>query len=421
MNQLLNEFGGWFGYLQRQAVLWQLVGTVAIVMGVHLAALPHRRRRPISPVVRDLIKLGLMLVWAALLRLLGQAQGLVLFFAGLQAIWIGLEVLRLLLVRRIDPRTVGNLYTQLLKPGFFIGATMALVQKLDSISDLAGIPLGTYFGSPINLGQLFTAVATLYLLITASGLPSIWLAWLLQRSIGITQSSRRAMELMIRYLLVGIGILLVVDQLGIKGNGLLAVAGGLSVGLGFGIKEVFSNFVSGLWLLVEGSVRPGEVLIIDSDPCEVRSLGLRAAVLWRQRDNAELVIPNQTFFTTTTTTYTGSDTLRRSQVLVSAAYRHDPAEVQDLLVRIASSCAGVLSAPPPAAFFLSYGDSSINYTVRFWIANPMNNLSICNEVAKAIWHTFQEQGIEIPFPQMVLHDDRSGAQTAAYPNLNAQL
>jgi small-conductance mechanosensitive channel len=181
------------------------------------------------------------------------------------------------------------------------------------------------------------------------------------------------------------------------------------VGLGFGIKEVFSNFVSGLWLLVEGSVRPGEVLFIDGDPCEVRSLGLRAAVLWRNRDNAELVIPNQTFFTSTTTTYTGSDSLRRSQVLVSAAYRQDPDEVMALLEATASGCTRVLAEPAPMGLLLSYGDSSINYAVRFWIANPMDNVGICSEVANAVWHAFKEQGIEIPFPQLVLHP-QSAAQ-----------
>jgi small-conductance mechanosensitive channel len=133
----------------------------------------------------------------------------------------------------------------------------------------------------------------------------------------------------------------------------------------------------------------------------VRSLGLRAAVLWRDRDNAELVIPNQTFFTTTTVTYTGSDTLRRSQVLVSAAYRHDPAEVISLLEATARSVPRVLATPPPKGLLLRYGDSSIDYAVRFWIANPMHNVSVCSEVQAAIWRAFRERGIEIPFPHQV--------------------
>jgi len=142
-----------------------------------------------------------------------------------------------------------------------------------------------------------------------------------------------------------VGILWALDHIGFNRTAILTVAGGLSVGLGFGIKEVFSNFVSGIWLLFEGSVRPGEVLFIDGDPCEVRSLGLRAATLWRDRDNAELVIPNQTFFTATTTSFTRTDRMRRCQVQVGVAYRHDPREVVALLEGVAQGVERVLATP----------------------------------------------------------------------------
>jgi small-conductance mechanosensitive channel len=227
------------------------------------------------------------------------------------------------------------------------------------------------------------------------------LAWLLQRALVMSDGSRRAVAVILRYMAVGGGLFWVANHLGLNATAILTIAGGLSVGIGFGIKEVFSNFISGLWLLLEGSVRPGDVLFVDGDPCEVRSLGLRAAVLWRDRDNAELVIPNQTFFTAPTTTYTGSDRLRRSQVLVGAAYRHDPAMVVALLEATAREVPGVLADPPPRGLVLSYGDSAIQYALRFWIANPMNNISICSAVNTAVWEAFRHEGIEIPFPQRV--------------------
>jgi small-conductance mechanosensitive channel len=217
----------------------------------------------------------------------------------------------------------------------------------------------------------------------------------------MSDGSRRAVAVILRYITVGAGLLWVANRLGFNATAILAIAGGLSVGLGFGIKEVFSNFVSGMWLLLEGSVRPGDVLFIDGDPCEVRSLGLRAAVLWRSRDNAELVIPNQTFFTATTTTYTGSDRLRRTQVLVGAAYRHDPASVVALLEATARKVPGVMADPAPCGLVLSYGDSAIQYALRFWIPNPMNNISTCSAVNTAVWKAFRDEGIEIPFPQRV--------------------
>jgi potassium efflux system protein len=173
------------------------------------------------------------------------------------------------------------------------------------------------------------------------------------------------------------------------------------VGVGFGIKEVVSNFISGLWLLIEGSVRPGDVLIVDGEACQVRRLGPRAATLWRDRDNAELLIPNQTFFTNATVTYTHTDSLRRSQVAVGVAFHHPPDEVIALLERTSAAVEGVLAEPPPRAFLLSYGDSAIQYVVRFWIASALANTSTCSAVQQAIWQAFQNQSIEIPYPHQV--------------------
>jgi len=241
----------------------------------------------------------------------------------------------------------------------------------------------------------------IYIVLVGCGPPAAGLAWLLQRALAMSHGSRKATELMLRYTVVGLGLVSVAVNLGLNTTALIAVAGGLSVGLGFGIKEVFSNFVSGLWLLFEGSVRPGEVLILDGDACEVRRLGLRATLLWRGRDNAELLIPNQTFFTQATTTYTGSDRMRRSQVNVAAAYRHDPAAVIALLEATALQVPGVLSTPAPKALLLNYGDSAINYILRFWITNPMDHPALCSDVSRAIWQAFREHEIEIPFPQQV--------------------
>jgi small-conductance mechanosensitive channel len=205
----------------------------------------------------------------------------------------------------------------------------------------------------------------------------------------------------LHYAVVGMGLLWILERLGVNRTALVAVAGGLSVGVGFGIKEVVSNFISGLWLLIEGSVRPGDVLIVDGEACQVRRLGPRAATLWRDRDNAELLIPNQTFFTNATVTYTHTDSLRRCQVAIGAAFHHPPAEVIGLLEHTAAAVEGVLPSPPPRAFLLSYGDSAIQYGVRFWIASALANTSTSSAVQQAIWQAFRERGIEIPYPHQV--------------------
>ena len=400
MEQLLHEVIGWLGYLQRASVVSQLllVALPALAVGVLQRQLPAEAglRSWLRPLAVGVIALGSILLAQG-----GYPWRFALSLGMLYLGWQGLGLLPDLLSRWLPVSAIHQLESRLLRPAYLLLVALAIINQLDSVRDLAAIPSGQWFGVPLTLGRVFTAGLIVYLVIVGSGPPARGLAWLLQRALVMSDGSRRAVAVILRYMAVGGGLFWVANHLGLNATAILTIAGGLSVGIGFGIKEVFSNFISGLWLLLEGSVRPGDVLFVDGDPCEVRSLGLRAAVLWRDRDNAELVIPNQTFFTAPTTTYTGSDRLRRSQVLVGAAYRHDPAMVVALLEATAREVPGVLADPPPRGLVLSYGDSAIQYALRFWIANPMNNISICSAVNTAVWEAFRHEGIEIPFPQRV--------------------
>jgi small-conductance mechanosensitive channel len=400
MKELLLEIFGWLGYLERPAVLLQ----VGLVIAVLLLTRQARRRRwlPALPVLAY-PPLGLLALalGCGVLALMGLPQGLASLL-GLQWLgWFAINLLHQPLARWLPPQRLHQLESRLLRPAYLVGAGLLLIREVDNVTDLAVIRLGELLGVSVSIGKLFNALVVVYLVLVGCGPPAAGLAWLVQRSLGLSDGSRKALELMLRYLVVSLGLVGVAMHLGINTTALIAVAGGLSVGLGFGIKEVFSNFVSGIWLLFEGSVRPGEVLMLDGDPCEVRRLGLRATLLWRNRDNAELLIPNQTFFTTATTTYTASDRMRRSQVSVGAAYHHEPATVIALLEATALSVPKVLPTPPPKGLLLNYGDSAIHYALRFWIANPMDNVGICSDVNQAIWQVFRQNGIEIPFPQQV--------------------
>ena len=400
MRELLLEVLGWLGYLERPTVLLQLGVAIGLMVLRRFAArrnwLPRLRPQHYTP-----LALVVLAASCLLLALLGLPYGLSGQLGVLWLGWYGLNQLQTLLQRRLGAATARQLESRLLRPAYLLLGALMLITTLDSIRDLAVAPLGSVLGVPVDAGKLFNAALITYLVLVGSGPPASGLAWLVQRALTTSDGSRKAMELMLRYTVVGLGLVAVGVHLGLNTTALIAVAGGLSVGLGFGIKEVFSNFISGIWLLFEGSVRPGEVLMLDGDPCEVRRLGLRATLLWRDRDNAELLIPNQTFFTEAATTYTASDRMRRSQVNVGAAYHHDPVEVIALLEATALLVPRVLPSPLPKGLLLSYGDSAINYALRFWIANPMDNVGICSEVNQAIWQAFRDNSIEIPFPQHV--------------------
>ena len=400
MSQLFWEIIGWLGSLQRASIVYQLLLITALTtiwrwLRRHpkLAKIPMPLRLLIAPA-------GLGLI-SAFAKSLGWDAGLLTY---LSLSWLGWSFLSLLdgLMQQLMPAPrVHELQSRLIKPLYLITVVLMFINRLDNVNDLSVIELGQVFGVSLTLGKLFTSLLVSYLLLVGTGPPAAGVSWLLQKLLGYSEGSRKAVELIIRYVVVGIGVTAVGFHIGLNGTALLAIAGGLSVGLGFGIKEVFSNFISGIWLLFEGSVRPGEVLMVDNDPCEVRKLGLRATLLWRDRDNAELLIPNQMFFTAQATSYTATDRLRRSEIRIGAAYRHDPRQVLQLLEETALNVPRVLKNPAPRALQVKYGDSAIEYSLRYWIADPMSNIGIVSEVNQAIWTAFKREGIEIPFPQQV--------------------
>ena len=400
MNQLFWEILGWLGYLQRSAVVAQVLLILGLSVGWHLSN-PQQRLENLHPALRLLVAPIAMLFIAWLIVLPGGKSGLV-SYAGL--CWLGWNLLNLLnqLLQRLLPASsVHQLESRLLRPLFLVLVGLNLISKFDNPADLGVIKLGSLFGEILTVNNLVVALLVTYLLLVGTKLPAAGLAWMLQKLLNCSDSSRKALELIVRYVVVGIGITAVGFHIGLNSTALVAIAGGLSVGLGFGIKEVFSNFISGIWLLFEGSVRPGEILMVDGDPCEVRKLGLRATLLWRDRDNAELLIPNQMFFTAQATSYTATDRMRRSEIRVGAAYRHDPQLVLKLLEQTALNVPRVLNHPAPRALQVHYGDSAIEYSLRYWISDPMNNIGIVSEVNQAIWTAFKREGIEIPFPQQV--------------------
>lgn len=394
MLAFFNELLAWLALLLRPAVLLQLLLCGLVVLG-----LPQLE--PIWPALRRWPRLlprlvGLSLVGAAL-ALAGQRWGIVLLVGQISVAASLLRSLeRRLLQRVLAPTVYRQLVTRLLRPLFLLAVLLLLIDALDSLRELASAPLGVWFGSAINLGELFVVLLALFVLLVGLPIPAGLLSRLMQRSLGMSDGSRRAVDQILRYLIFALGVVWATAQLGFNQTGLLAIAGGLSVGLGFGIKEVVANIISGLWLLVEGSVRPGEVLIHDGEACEVRRLGPRATTLWRSGDNAELVVPNQTFFTTATVTYTRSDRMRRCTIRLSLPNTWSADQILPLLESIAAAEAKVLASPAPVARLIDFANNRYHYTLAFSIADPLTAASVSSELRLSLCRGLAEFGIGPP-------------------------
>jgi small-conductance mechanosensitive channel len=317
-----------------------------------------------------------------------------------------------LLARWLPPLTLRLLVSRLIRPLFFVAVALLCMDALGSLQSMAAFSLGKWFGSEILLGRLFEVALVLYLVGVGASLPATALGWVAQRSLDLTKGGRRAFDLVCQYVIIGLAVVWALQRLGINQTGVLAVAGGLSVGLGFGVKEVFSNFISGLWLLFEGSVRPGEVLMHEGEACEVRRLGLRAATLWRGSDNAELVVPNQTFFTSTTTTYTRSDRMRRCRFEIQVAAAWPPQQIMASLETIAAAHPAVLQDPAPRARLMEFGSETNRFGLSFSIADPLTASRVTSDVLLSVWQSFEKLGM-FPFPTAAVATTASPAPTAS--------
>ena len=403
LEALSRELITWLGYLQRTAVLVQVAIVVITVVLDKRSRLTRRVNSEFLRSVSPLIAPGLLILLGFAMKLVGVPGGYLQYLALLWLIWRLIEPANLLLSRRFPKLPVEELDRSLFRPILLIFSVLSFFQILGSRQSLSIIEIGEVFGVTLTVGKLLTALVVTYLITAYARRPAAFVAWLGGSFLGLKPQRQRAMEVIFQYSVIAIGVMGVAYYIGINGTALVAVAGGLSVGIGFGIKEIISNFISSLWLLFEGSVRPGEILMINGDPCTVRKLGMRATQLRRGRDGAELLIPNQNFFTQEAESYTAEETSRRDAVVVGAAYHHEPREVIAILEAVAKEHEKILSYPAPAAFTIEFADSSINYKLLFWVRNPLDAFGVGSDLRQEIWTAFEKNGIGMPFPQQQVY------------------
>ena len=188
--------------------------------------------------------------------------------------------------------------------------------------------------------------------------------------------------------------------LGVVSTAYLASA--LSVGIGFGLQAIVNNFVSGLILLFERPIKVGDMIDVGTQVGEVKELGLRATTV-QTFDNAEVVIPNSQLISSSVTNWTLAEKKVRVRVPVGVAYGSDISQVFKILLDCAEENPIVLSTPKPAALFLAFGASSLDFELRVWIADFSDKLVVLSELNEDIDSEFRLAGIEIPFPQTDLH------------------
>jgi small-conductance mechanosensitive channel len=208
------------------------------------------------------------------------------------------------------------------------------------------------------------------------------------------------------FLLLGLGILLGINAAGVDVTTLNVLTGAIGLGLGFGLQAVASNFVSGFVLLMDKSIKPGDVISFTSQAGAsagnfgwVQELRGRYVVV-RDRDGVDTLVPNQNLITSPFINWSYSDQRVRLKLPVTVSYDDDPELALKLLLEAAENHPRILHDPPPVSRLISFEDNGMRLEIRFWIADPVNGVNnIRSDVNRAIWRIFRANGVRIPVPQ----------------------
>jgi potassium-dependent mechanosensitive channel len=411
----------WFSWLLRKPYLENLLAGVGLARHPWLAG--------IIKVLRLLVLLGISII--IIIDLLG-FQNLALYLAGstfLTALWLaggwlleqigkdlnrfitapegflgrkfGIRAATLEDIQFICSKTLTLVIFLLTMAGilFTWGVDLAVLQK---IVDL--LAYGPSLG-PITLSPLA---------IFSAGL-SIWVARRLSRFTRAVFETRiflrRGWDIGIRhtisntvhYTFMTLGTIFALGFLGINSSNLAIIAGGLGVGIGFGLQNIVNNFLSGLILLFERPIKVGDLLVIDGQWGTVRDIRVRSTV-FETVERSVLIIPNSDLISNKILnwTFNGRGPVRLT-LKVGVAYDSDVHQVTDIINQVCITNHRVLKEPPPQVYFNAYGDSSLNFTVWVFIRTPADRVPATHELNAAIFDAFNRHGIEFPYPQMDLH------------------
>jgi small-conductance mechanosensitive channel len=208
------------------------------------------------------------------------------------------------------------------------------------------------------------------------------------------------------FLLVGLGILLGINAAGVDVTTLNVLTGAIGIGLGFGLQSVASNFVSGFVLLMDKSIKPGDVISFTTHGGAstgnfgwVQELRGRYVVV-RDRDGVDTLVPNQNLITSPFINWSYSDQRVRLKLPVMVSYEDDPELALKLLVEATENHPRILHDPAPVSRLISFEDNGMRLEIRFWIADPVNGVNnVRSDVNRAIWRIFRAHGVKIPVPQ----------------------
>jgi len=277
-----------------------------------------------------------------------------------------------------------------------LGLFDATVGLLDS--------LAVTFGQVrISLLTVIKGALSLAILLWAAAAGSRLLDQRIRQTRTLTPSMQVLLGKLVKITLIAIAVLVALNSVGIDLTALAVFSGALGIGIGLGLQRIVSNLLSGLILLMDRSIKPGDVIAVGDTYGWISSLGARYTAV-RTRDGTEHLIPNEDLIVQRVENWSHTDRVIRLRIPVGISYDADVRRARELCLDAAHAVPRVLRSPAAACLLKGFGDSAVDLELRFWINDPQNGRSnVMSDVLLGIWDRFHEHDIEIPFPQRDVH------------------
>ena len=344
----------------------------------------------------------IMLVWTAMLLvepLLGRPY-ILSIATSLFSAWLVIRLAVSIIANRELARLIAGIAWTL--------AALNIIGLLDPILTVlegAHLPLGD---SSVSVLDVFQGIVTFGVLLwVALAISSLMEKQIVNFST-LPPSARVLVTKSGKILLVSIAFLTALNATGIDLTALAVFGGALGVGIGFGLQKVVGNFISGIILLMDRSIKPGDVIETQGTYGTINRLAARYTSVIT-RDGTEFLIPNEDMITQPVVNWSHSHRLVRRRIPVQVSYESDIRRAMELMVEAAGEESRVLSSPEPRTLLKNFGADGVDLELRMWIEDPQNGVSnIASDVMLHIWDKFHEEGIEFPYPQRVVHFKTDG-------------
>jgi small-conductance mechanosensitive channel len=412
ISSLVLEYGELaFNYLSRPAIIFQLGIIVllflpALFLSTRIEPKVEARAREIKGMpglLRFIVAFLRRLEWLFFVILMAfaylatslaewpESNYLIYSAMLMSAAWLLIAVVS----RAIRSQAIGRIFAF----GAWIYVAAAILDVTDDVAgllDRAGFQVGNF---RLSLLTILEAVLFLGILLYASLSVGNFLDRRIQKIEELTPSLRVLIGKILRITLIVLAALIAMSGLGIDLTALTVLSGAIGVGIGFGLQKVVSNFISGIIILMDQSIKPGDTISLGETFGWIRELRARFVSVVT-RDGREFLIPNEDFITREVINWSFSDRYVRLDVPFGVSYDADPHEVSRLAIEAAAAVERVVSRRnPPVCWLTAFGDSSLDFLLRFWIDDPERGLTnIRGKVLLALWDTFKEHGIKIPYP-----------------------